>query len=77
MLKSANSLHKWGLDDSDMNSTVGLSSVFNFAQFFQKLKHLNMPVQPQNNVISASLQPAQGISENSVSISQPKVGETK
>ena len=33
--------------------------------------------EPQSNVISASLQPtSRGKSENSVSISQPKVGET-
>ena len=31
--------------------------------------------QPQNNVILASLQPTRGKPENSVSISQPKVGE--
>ena len=33
--------------------------------------------QPQSNVILASLQPTRGKPENSVSISQPKVGETK
>jgi hypothetical protein len=32
--------------------------------------------QPQSNVILASLQPTRGKPENSVSISQPKVGET-
>ena len=31
--------------------------------------------QPQSNVILASLQPTRGKPENSVSISQPKVGE--
>ena len=29
MLKSANLIHKWGLGDSDMNSTVGLVGTYN------------------------------------------------